>query len=46
MLTGDVHNSWAAELKKNFDDPNSATLGIEFVATSISSVRVLTIAEQ
>jgi alkaline phosphatase D len=37
VLTGDVHNNWAAELKKNFDDPNSATLGIEFVATSIAS---------
>jgi alkaline phosphatase D len=37
VLTGDVHNHWAGELKKNFDDPNSATLGIEFVATSIAS---------
>jgi alkaline phosphatase D len=37
VLTGDVHNHWAGELKKNFDDPNSTTLGIEFVATSISS---------
>jgi alkaline phosphatase D len=37
VLTGDVHNHWAGELKKHFDDPNSATLGIEFVATSISS---------
>jgi alkaline phosphatase D len=37
VLTGDVHNHWAGELKKNFDDLNSATLGIEFVATSIAS---------
>ncbi len=37
VLTGDVHNHWAGELKQNFDDPNSATLGVEFVATSISS---------
>ncbi len=37
VLTGDVHNHWAGELKKNFDDPNSTTLGIEFVATSIST---------
>ena len=37
VLTGDVHNNWAGELKKQFDDPNSATLGIEFVATSIAS---------
>ena len=37
VLTGDVHNNWAGELKKNFDDQSSATLGVEFVATSISS---------
>jgi alkaline phosphatase D len=37
VLTGDIHNHWAGELKKNFDDPGSATLGVEFVATSISS---------
>jgi alkaline phosphatase D len=37
VLTGDVHNHWARELKKNFDDQNSATLGVEFVATSIAS---------
>jgi alkaline phosphatase D len=37
VLTGDVHHHWAGELKQNFDAPNSATLGVEFVATSISS---------
>jgi alkaline phosphatase D len=37
VLTGDIHNHWAGELKKNFDDPGSVTLGVEFVATSISS---------
>jgi alkaline phosphatase D len=37
VLTGDIHNHWAGELKQNFDDPGSATLGVEFVATSISS---------
>jgi alkaline phosphatase D len=37
VLTGDIHNHWAGELKKDFDDPGSATLGVEFVATSISS---------
>jgi alkaline phosphatase D len=37
VLTGDVHNHWAGELKKNFDDRNFPTLGIEFVATSIAS---------
>ena len=37
VLTGDIHNNWAGELKKDFDDQRSATLGVEFVATSISS---------
>lgn len=37
VLTGDVHRSWVADLKANFDDPGSATIGTEFVGTSISS---------
>ena len=37
VLSGDIHQNWAGELKKNFDDEKSATLGVEFVATSISS---------
>jgi alkaline phosphatase D len=37
VLTGDVHNNWAAELKANFDEPNSETLGVEFIGTSITS---------
>jgi alkaline phosphatase D len=37
VLTGDIHNNWAGELKRNFEDQSSATLGVEFVATSISS---------
>jgi alkaline phosphatase D len=37
VLTGDVHRSWVADLKANFDDPASATIGIEFVGSSISS---------
>jgi alkaline phosphatase D len=37
VLTGDVHSHWAGELKKNFDDPASPSLGVEFVGTSISS---------
>ncbi|CAN1520507.1 PhoD Phosphodiesterase/alkaline phosphatase D [Rhabdaerophilaceae bacterium] len=37
VLTGDVHHNRAAELKTNFDDPKSKTIGVEFVATSISS---------
>ncbi|WP_427156963.1 alkaline phosphatase D family protein [Aliinostoc sp. HNIBRCY26] len=36
-LAGDVHSHWAMDLKANFDDPASATLGSEFVCSSISS---------
>ena len=36
-LTGDVHANYAAELKANFDDLTSATIGSEFVTTSITS---------
>lgn len=37
VLTGDTHRNVAAELKKDFDDPDSATLGVELVGSSISS---------
>jgi alkaline phosphatase D len=37
VLTGDVHNNWAAELKANFDDPSSETLGVEFIGSAITS---------
>jgi alkaline phosphatase D len=37
VITGDVHSNWAANLKTNFDDPSSRTVGVEFVGTSISS---------
>ena len=37
VLTGDVHNNWACDLKANFDDQSSETLGVEFVGTSITS---------
>lgn len=36
-LAGDVHNNWAGRLLADFDDPDSKTLGNEFVSTSISS---------
>ncbi|RCJ19894.1 alkaline phosphatase [Nostoc sp. ATCC 43529] len=36
-LAGDVHSHWAMNLKANFDNPESATLGSEFVCSSISS---------
>lgn len=37
VLTGDIHSHWAAELKLDFDDPGSRTVGTEFVGSSISS---------
>jgi alkaline phosphatase D len=37
VLTGDVHEHMAGELKADFNEPTSATLGHEFVATSITS---------
>ncbi|MCZ8373735.1 MAG: alkaline phosphatase D family protein [Beijerinckiaceae bacterium] len=37
VLSGDVHHNRAAELCRDFDDPASARIGVEFVATSISS---------
>ena len=37
VITGDMHNNWAADLKANYDDPSSETLGSEFIGTSITS---------
>ncbi|MFI0353064.1 alkaline phosphatase D family protein [Actinomadura sp. 9N407] len=37
VLTGDMHRHMAADLKLDFDDPRSRTLGVEFVGTSIST---------
>jgi alkaline phosphatase D len=39
VLTGDAHRSAAADLKTDFADPDSATVGTEFLGTSISSGR-------
>jgi alkaline phosphatase D len=38
VVTGDIHQNWAGELRKNFADEKSPTLGVEFVATSITSL--------
>jgi alkaline phosphatase D len=38
VVDGDVHFNCAGELKKNFNDEKSATLGVDFTATSISSL--------
>lgn len=37
VLTGDVHVGYGFDLKKDFNDPASRTVGTEIVATSISS---------
>ncbi|QED49916.1 alkaline phosphatase [Cytobacillus dafuensis] len=37
VLTGDVHTSWANEIKVDFHDPDSKNVGVEFVGTSITS---------
>jgi alkaline phosphatase D len=37
VITGDIHSNWVADLKLNFADPKSPTVGTEFVGTSISS---------
>ena len=37
VLTGDVHASWVNDLKADFNNPKSKTIGTEFVGTSISS---------
>ncbi|MRX73043.1 alkaline phosphatase [Bacillus lacus] len=37
VLTGDVHASWASNLKEDYKNPSSKTVGVEFVGTSITS---------
>ena len=37
MLTGDIHNNRVFDLKEDFSEPSSRTVGTEFVGTSISS---------
>lgn len=37
VVDGDIHFNAAGELKRNFADDKSATLGVEFVGTSITS---------
>ncbi|MEX2449501.1 MAG: alkaline phosphatase D family protein [Rhodospirillales bacterium] len=36
-LSGDVHTNFAGDLKYDFDDPSSKTVGSEFIGTSIAS---------
>ncbi|WP_020574536.1 alkaline phosphatase D family protein [Actinopolymorpha alba] len=37
VLTGDVHAHWASELKLDYDDPTSRSVGTELVCSSIST---------
>lgn len=37
VLTGDIHSSWVADLRADFDAPQSRVVGTELVGTSISS---------
>ena len=37
VLTRDVHAHWAADVQERFDDPTSATVATELVASSITS---------
>ncbi|MFO1183212.1 MAG: alkaline phosphatase D family protein [Bauldia sp.] len=37
MLSGDLHLAYASDLKMNFRDPKSETVGVEFTGTSVSS---------
>ena len=37
VISGDIHASGAGDLKRNFTDPASPSVGTEFIGTSISS---------
>ena len=37
LITGDIHSSWVHNIKTDFDNPESETVGAEFVGASISS---------
>ncbi|GAA2796751.1 alkaline phosphatase D family protein [Saccharopolyspora taberi] len=37
VLTGDVHRHWAGEIKQDYDRPDAPSVGVELVATSITS---------
>ena len=40
VLGGDVHSNYVADLKPDYDDPQSPVVASEFCATSISSISV------
>ncbi|NUW38363.1 alkaline phosphatase D family protein [Nonomuraea sp. SMC257] len=37
VLTGDVHSHWAGEVKRSFQDPESKSVAVELVTTSVTS---------
>jgi alkaline phosphatase D len=37
VIAGDIHSSWVHDIKADFGNASSETLGVEFVGTSISS---------
>jgi alkaline phosphatase D len=37
VITGDIHSSWVADLKPDFDDASGRAIATEFVGTSITS---------
>ena len=37
FLTGDIHSTWAADLRPNFDAVATPSVGTEFVCTSVTS---------
>src|SRR5690606_8097429 len=37
VLSGDRHQNYAIDLKRDFDEPGSPTVAAEFVATSVTS---------
>ncbi|WP_027286961.1 alkaline phosphatase D family protein [Ruania albidiflava] len=37
VLTGDIHRNYVLDLKADYDDPDSATVGAEFAGTSLTS---------
>ncbi|CAM3128225.1 alkaline phosphatase D family protein [Stackebrandtia soli] len=37
VLTGDVHTAWANEIKADWEDPTTESVGVELVSTSVST---------
>ncbi|MBP2702849.1 alkaline phosphatase D family protein [Microbispora sp. RL4-1S] len=38
VISGDVHNNWACDLRADWEDPASRALGVEFVGTAVTSM--------